>query len=494
MPHILIVDDDRESVESLAELDKADGFTVAKADCLRSARAHLVRQAPDVLLTDLQLPDGEGTSLVADLESPENTEVVVFTGHASMESAIRALRAGATDYLLKPVDIARLKAILDRVPRSQDLHAEIGELRDELRKLGRFGHILGNSPTMQQLYEQLARVSPTSATVLLIGESGTGKELCAQTIHEMSRRKRHPFLPVNCGAVSPQLIESELFGHEKGSFTGADRQHKGFFERANGGTIFLDEITEMPMDLQVKLLRVLETGTFMRVGTSTPIATDVRIIAATNRNPEKAVIDGRLREDLYHRLNVFPVNIPPLRERGTDIELLAQYFLDQHNREQATRKTFSRASIAKLYSHTWPGNVRELKNYVQRAFILSDQVIEPDMATSNFVEPDNAEVLTVRIGTPLEEIERRVTFATLNSCGNVKRRAAEILGISLKTLYNRLEAYAKAGSPMPTDPNASAQGSAEGRSATVSAPLSAGPGYAQPGPVSGATPGVRHPG
>jgi DNA-binding NtrC family response regulator len=495
MPHILIVDDDRETVESLAELAKADGFTVAKADCLRSARAHLVRQPPDVLLTDLQLPDGEGTSLVADLEQPENTEVVVFTGHASMESAIRALRAGATDYLLKPIDIARLKSILDRVPRSQDLHAEIGELRDELRKLGRFGHILGNSPSMQQLYEQLARVSPTSATVLLVGESGTGKELCAQTIHEMSRRKRHPFLPVNCGAVSPQLIESELFGHEKGSFTGADRQHKGFFERANGGTIFLDEITEMPMDLQVKLLRVLETGTFMRVGTSTPIATDVRIIAATNRSPEKAVTDGRLREDLYHRLNVFPVNIPPLRERGTDIELLAQYFLDQHNREQGTKKTFSRAAIAKLYSHTWPGNVRELKNYVQRAFILSDTVIEPDMATSNFVEPDNAEVLTVRIGTPLEEIERRVTFATLASCGNVKRRAAEILGISLKTLYNRLEAYAKAGASVPGEPApGSASSSAENRPASVSAPLSAGPGYAQPGSTPAVTPGVPHPG
>jgi two-component system, NtrC family, response regulator AtoC len=486
MPHILIVDDDRETVESLAELAKADGFTVAKADCLRSARAHLVRQPPDVLLTDLQLPDGEGTSLVADLEQPENTEVVVFTGHASMESAIRALRAGATDYLLKPIDIARLKSILDRVPRSQDLHAEIGELRDELRKLGRFGHILGNSPSMQQLYEQLARVSPTSATVLLVGESGTGKELCAQTIHEMSRRKRHPFLPVNCGAVSPQLIESELFGHEKGSFTGADRQHKGFFERANGGTIFLDEITEMPMDLQVKLLRVLETGTFMRVGTSTPIATDVRIIAATNRNPEKAVTDGRLREDLYHRLNVFPVNIPPLRERGTDIELLAQYFLDQHNREQGTRKTFSRAAIAKLYSHTWPGNVRELKNYVQRAYILSDQVIEPDMATANFVEPDNAEVLTVRIGTPLEEIERRVTFATLASCGNVKRRAAEILGISLKTLYNRLEAYAKSGATVPGEP-ASAN---DTRSGSVSTPLSAGGSFTQPAPVPSPSPGV----
>jgi DNA-binding NtrC family response regulator len=488
MPHILIVDDDRETVESLAELAKGEGFTVAKADCLRSARAHLVRQPPDVLLTDLQLPDGEGTSLVADLEQPENTEVVVFTGHASMESAIRALRAGATDYLLKPIDIARLKAILDRVPRSQDLHAEIGSLRDELRKLGRFGHILGNSPSMQQLYEQLARVSPTSATVLLIGESGTGKELCAQTIHEMSRRKRHPFLPINCGAVSPQLIESELFGHEKGSFTGADRQHKGFFERANGGTIFLDEITEMPMDLQVKLLRVLETGTFMRVGTTTPIATDVRIIAATNRSPEKAVTDGRLREDLYHRLNVFPVHIPPLRERGTDIELLAQYFLDQHNREQGTHKTFSRAAIAKLYSHTWPGNVRELKNYVQRAFILSDTVIEPDMATSNFVEPDNAEVITVRIGTPLEEIERRVTFATLASCGNVKRRAAEVLGISLKTLYNRLEAYAKAGATVPAEP-ASGSAGGDARSAPVSAPLSGGGGFGQPSSVTSRPPG-----
>jgi DNA-binding NtrC family response regulator len=397
------------------------------------------------LLTDLMLPDGEGTSLVNDLETPENTELVVITGHASMESAINALRAGATDYLLKPIDLGRLKAILNRVPRPTDLHQEIGELREELRKLGRFGHILGNSPSMNALYEQLARVSPTSATVLLVGESGTGKELCAQTIHEMSRRKRNPFLPINCGAVSPQLIESELFGHEKGSFTGADRQHKGFFERANGGTIFLDEITEMPMDLQVKLLRVLETGAFMRVGTTSPIATDVRIIAATNRNPEKAVSEGKLREDLYHRLNVFPVHIPQLRERGTDIELLAHYFLEQNNREEGTSKTFSRAAIARLYAHTWPGNVRELKNYVQRAYILSDQVIEPDLATANFVEADNAEVLTVRIGTPLEEVERRVTFATLASCGNVKRRAAEILGISLKTLYNRLEAYAKSG-------------------------------------------------
>ena len=209
--------------------------------------------------------------------------------------------------------------------------------------------MIGSSPVMQKLYDQLNRVSPTSATVLLVGESGTGKELAAQTIHDLSRRKKRPFLPLNCGAVSPNLIESELFGHEKGSFTGADRQHKGFFERAHGGTLFLDEITEMPAELQVKLLRVLETGTFMRVGTNTPIATDVRVIAATNRNPAKAVTDGKLREDLYHRLNVFPIELPPLRERGTDIEILARHFLDKFNQEEGTKKTFSPAAIAALY-------------------------------------------------------------------------------------------------------------------------------------------------
>src|SRR5438128_4140706 len=302
MPHLLIVDDDPEALEWLTELAKGEGFTVSAADSLRSARIHMSRLQPDVLLTDLQLPDGQGIELVGDIETRDSTELVMITGHASVESAVEALRAGATDYLVKPVDMERLRAILRRVPRAGELRAEIGELRDELRKLGRFGHILGSLPPMQKLYDQLGRVAPTSASVLLIGESGTGKELAAQTIHDLSRRKRAAFLPLNCGAVSPQLIESELFGHEKGSFTGADRQHKGYFERCNGGTLFLDEITEIPQELQVKLLRVLETGTFMRVGTTTPISTDVRIICATNRNPEQAVQDGKLREDLYHRL------------------------------------------------------------------------------------------------------------------------------------------------------------------------------------------------
>ena len=441
MSNVLLVDDDSETIGWLSEFIKGEGYTVATADSLRAARIHLTRSTPDVVLTDLMLPDGLGIELVDELESRDTTEVVVITGHASVETAIDALRSGATDYLVKPVDIERLRGILQRIPKAEHFRQEIGELRNELRKLGRFGHILGSSPPMHRLYDQLSRVAPTSASVLLIGESGTGKEVVAQTIHDLSRRKRHPFLPLNCGAVSPQLVESELFGHEKGSFTGADRQHHGFFERANRGTLFLDEVTEMRPDLQVKLLRVLETGTFMRVGTNEHIATDVRLIAATNRSPEKAVAEGRMREDLYHRLNVFPIYLPPLRERGTDLELLAEHFLAELNEQEQTNKRFSPAAIAALYAHNWPGNVRELKNYVHRAFILADDVIEPDHAPENFLQKSHSPVITIRVGTPLDEVNRRVMEATLMECGNVKRKAAEMLGISLKTLYNRLAVY-----------------------------------------------------
>src|SRR3954468_13611552 len=440
MPHVLLVDDDPEQLEWLTEFVKGEGFTVAKAASLRTARIQLTQMRPDVLLTDLQLPDGNGVELVDDLEQREATEVVMITGHATVESAVNALRAGATDYLVKPVEIDRLRSILQRVPGTHELRAEIGDLRQELRGLGRFGHMIGSSPVMQKLYDQLNRVSPTSATVLLIGESGTGKELAAQTIHDLSRRKKSPFLPLNCGAVSPQLIESELFGHEKGSFTGADRQHKGYFERAHGGTLFLDEITEMPQELQVKLLRVLETGSFTRVGTTQPISADVRLIAATNRNPEAAVADGKLREDLYHRLNVFPLAMPPLRDRGSDIELLAQHFLEVLNKQESVNKSFAPATVAALYAHSWPGNVRELKNYVQRASILADDVIGADLAPAAVAAPETAPLLTVRVGSTLDEVSRRLIEATLAECGS-KRKAADMLGISLKTLYNRLAVY-----------------------------------------------------
>jgi two-component system response regulator AtoC len=442
MAHALIVDDDPDVVEWLETVARMEEFTIARAHSLREARIELGRQRPDVLLTDLRLPDGEGIELVHELERPDATEVIVVTGHATVDSAVAALRAGASDYLVKPADLERVQAVLRNAKRTSALHHEIGELRDELRKLGRFGRILGGSPRMQLLYDQVSRVAPTSATVLLIGESGTGKELAAQTVHELSRRRDAPFLPLNCGAVAPQLIESELFGHERGSFTGADRQHKGFFERANGGSLFLDEITEMPMELQVKLLRVLETGSLLRVGGTQNITCDVRVIAATNREPEKVVAEGKLREDLYHRLNVFPIRLPPLRERGADMEQLAQYFLDELNRIEGTSKTFSREALVRLYQHSWPGNVRELKNYVQRAYIMADEVIECDVAVSGPTpRQDAGTTITIRVGTPLEEVERRVTLATLAYCGHVKRKAAEILGVSLKTLYNRLEAY-----------------------------------------------------
>ena len=444
MPHVLIVEDDLNTRQALAEIVAAEGFTIASAGDLREARIQIVRQIPDVVLTDLKLPDGSGMDLFNDLEPRSGTEVILVTGYATVETAVDALRKGASDYLVKPISIQRLKSILSRVPRTGDLKAEIGSLRGELRRFGLFGQMLGNSPAMQHLYDQVGRVAPTEATVLLIGESGTGKELAAQTIHDLSLRRKQAFLPVNCGAISPNLIESELFGHERGSFTGADRQHKGYFERANGGTLFLDEITEMPIELQVKLLRVLETGLFMRVGTNREIETDVRVIAATNRDPEEAVADGKLRADLYHRLNVFPLQLPPLRERGKDVELLAQHFLDHLNAQHQTSKQFLPAVLETLAVHTWPGNVRELKNYVQRAYIMSDgDTISISAAPLQMspTKPPAGSALMVMVGTSLADADRQLIMATLEQCGGVKKRAAEILGISLKTLYNRLEEY-----------------------------------------------------
>ncbi|HEX3837514.1 MAG TPA: sigma-54 dependent transcriptional regulator [Steroidobacteraceae bacterium] len=442
MPHALIVDDDPDMVAWLQEVARLEGFTSTGVQTLQAAREQLSRKRPDVVLTDLRLPDGQGIELARELPAGDAPELIVVTGHASVDSAIAALRAGATDYLVKPAELDRVQAVLRHARKTAALRNEIGALRHELRRLGRFGRLMGSAPAMELLYDQMARVAPTSATVLLLGESGTGKELAALTLHELSRRREAPFLPLNCGAVSPQLIESELFGHERGSFTGADRQHKGFFERAHGGTVFLDEVTEMPMELQVKLLRVLETGSFSRVGGVTPIVCDVRIIAASNREPELALADGKLREDLYHRLNVFPIRLPPLRQRGADIELLARHFLAELNRTEGTTKTFTSDSLASLYQHSWPGNVRELRNHVQRAFIMADDVIDSGLpAGVAAAASDDGTTVTIRVGTPLEEVERRVTLATLAQCGHVKRKAADILGVSLKTLYNRLEVY-----------------------------------------------------
>jgi DNA-binding NtrC family response regulator len=299
---------------------------------------------------------------------------------------------------------------------------------------------------MRRIYEQVSRVAGTAVTVLIEGESGTGKELVAKSIHQLSRRRSRPFLAINCGAISPHLMESEIFGHEKGSFTGANRQHQGFFERAHGGTLFLDEITEMPLDLQVKLLRVLETGTFNRVGSTDMQTTDVRVIAATNRVPEKAVAEGKLREDLLYRLNVFPVRLPPLRDRPDDIQLLADHFLKEICEAEGQQKRFSPAAYSAMAAHDWPGNVRELRNVVQRAFVMSRDATISDawleLGSSKSARSEEMPLLAIRVGTSIADAERTLILATLEHYDGQKERTAAVLGVSLKTLYNRLKEYA----------------------------------------------------
>lgn len=310
-------------------------------------------------------------------------------------------------------------------------------------KLKRFGSLYGSSPAMQSIYGLIERVAQTDATVLIVGESGSGKELVANSIHRLSARSKGPFVALNCGAIPATLIEAELFGYEKGAFTGAAKTHRGYIERAQGGTLFLDEITEMPLEMQVRLLRVLETGTFCRVGGDQEIRSEARIIAATNRDPGTAVADGHLREDLMYRLAVFPINLPPLRSRGDDVELLARHFLAALNDEAGTDKTFTRESLSVLRAHTWPGNVRELKNCVQRAFILGDDEVDlKQMTPAHRAAASDGTCLRFTIGTPLAVMEKKTIFATLEHCSGNKRRAAEVLGVSLKTLYNRLSEYA----------------------------------------------------
>jgi DNA-binding NtrC family response regulator len=307
-----------------------------------------------------------------------------------------------------------------------------------------YGMLYGSSPAMLELYEQIERVAATEATVLIVGESGTGKELIARTIHERSARREGPFVAVNCGAIPDNLIEAELFGHERGSFTGAVQGRAGYFEDANGGTLFLDEITEMMPVRQVKLLRAIETSTFYRVGGNELLSSDVRVIAATNRDPLAAVKENGLREDLMYRLAVFPLRAPPLREREGDRELLAQHFLAELNAQEGTTKTFSKRARETLRTYSWPGNVRELKNSVYRAFILAEKTVEiehPRLAARSKKAVTQGDAMSVWVGTPLAEAQRQIILGTLKYCGGDKRRAAKALGVSLKTLYNRLGAY-----------------------------------------------------
>ena len=446
----LVVDDEAVFRGSLGMLVAREGYDVREAANLHEARRCLAEAKADVVLVDLGLPDGNGIELLRDEQIAAHCDFIVVTGNATVESAVQALREGALDYLTKPLDRSRLKSILAGVRRTRRFKAELEGLRGELRQLGRFGPLVGRSPVMQQIYDLIGRVAPTQASVLLAGESGTGKELAAETIHLLSRRSDGPFLAVNCGAIAKTLVESELFGHEKGSFTGAESSRRGYFEEAHGGTLFLDEISDMSPELQGGLLRVLETGQVLRVGASDSLPVDVRVIAATNRDPAKAVRDGFLRQDLYYRLNVFPILLPPLRARVGDIELLADHFLDAVNAREGTEKRWSPEARAMLKAYSWPGNVRELKNAVERAAILADSSIGPELfpsagALESATSPAPGPVLHVRAGSRLDDVERWLILATLEQLKGDKKGTAQTLGIGLKTLYTRLKVYQASG-------------------------------------------------
>ena len=459
MPHALLVDDDADAAETMAMLIASEGFTVATAGSLRDARRQISLQEPDIVLLDLMLPDGSGMELFADAKALPNTELVLITGHASLDTSIQALRLGAADYLVKPMSLKQLQGVLSRVTKPSALKAAAGDLQKGLERDGHFGALWGRSAPMRRIYQQIVRVAGTAVTVFITGESGSGKEVVSRIVHDLSRRRNNAFLAVNCGAISPHLMESEIFGHEKGSFTGADRQHLGFFERTSGGTLFLDEITEMPLDLQVKLLRVLETGTFMRVGSTQTQETDVRIIAATNRNPTEAVERGKLREDLLYRLNVFPIHLPPLRERPDDVPLIAEHFLAQISEREGAVKRYAPEALVRLSEFRWPGNVRELRNVVYRAYVMAPgSVIVDDCLPQPYGTPQGgsgcAPVLSLRVGMTLAEMERVMTLATLEHLGRPKEKTAATLGISLKTLYNRLKEYANGEDEPVSEPGA----------------------------------------
>jgi DNA-binding NtrC family response regulator len=445
-PQALLLEDDAPSLQAMEKLVRSHGFETIAVSTLKDARAQMAAHAPDLAILDLDLPDGKGTDLLDELDSGFETEVIVVTGHGSIDSAVDALHWGVIEYLTKPLDIKRFDRVLTGVKRTMALNQEVSELRENLRRLGRFDRLVGGSRAMQRVYDLVSRVARTSSTVLITGETGTGKDLVAESVHRLSRRSTKPFVPVNCGAIQPTLIESELFGHEQGSFTGAAKARKGLFEQASGGTLFLDEITEMPLDLQVKLLRVLENRTITRVGGEKQIAVDVRLLAATNRSPERAVEDGKLREDLFYRLKVFPITVPPLREREDDIELLATYFLNLLNEEAEETKRFESDAFVRLREHSWPGNVRELRNVVERAFILA-----ADQITAEHVQVDRTDhgrggersELGVNVGMSIAEAEKSLILATLEGCGGDKKEASEVLGISLKTLNNRHTRYGR---------------------------------------------------
>jgi DNA-binding NtrC family response regulator len=442
---ILVVDDEPAERDGLARLVGQWGYEVETAASGEEALNFVESQHPAVVVTDLVLPEMDGLTLLQKLrETGRPPTVLLVTGHATVESAVEAMRHGAFDYLTKPVDATRLQVLLEKAIEQESLSREVNLLRHQLRQKGSFGQLVGQSKGMHEVYRWIELAATSTAPVLIFGESGTGKELVARTIHDLSNRRSKPFVAINCAAIPETLIESELFGHERGAFTGATERRLGCFELADQGTLFLDEIAEMDNSTQAKLLRVLQEANFRRVGGKVEIQVDVRVIAATNRVPAEAMAQGQLREDLFYRLNVFQVRLPPLRERREDIPLLARAFIEEFNRQDNRQvRGVAPDTEEALERHGWPGNVRELRNVIQRAVVLGGTgLIELEHLPDNVLHaaeparPPGASSIV-----PIREMERELILRALGDTSGDKRRAAALLGISLKTLYNKLAKY-----------------------------------------------------
>ena len=447
---VIVIDDEVNAAAALETLLKEDGYEVSRAHDARSGLQLLEKEEPDVVLTDLRMPGMDGIELLTRIKQirPE-IMVILMTAYGTVKTAVKAMKLGAEDYLGKPIDVEELEVVLEKVLEKKSLLAETRGLRERLEHKYRFDNLVGESPEMLAVFKTIRQVAPSAASVLLLGESGTGKELFAQALHQNSTRRTKPFVKVACAALPETLLESELFGHEKGSFTGAVYARAGRFESADGGTLFLDEIGDISPTVQVKLLRFLEQREFERVGGNKTFKVDVRIVAATHRDLKKRVEEGSFREDLYYRLNVIEVNIPPLRERPGDVPLLAQHFLAKYSAANGKEiQALSDDVMALLLAHPWPGNVRELENAMERAVVLAndDKLLPahfPTLRRSGAEAPGSGNPrLGVRIpGSTLAELEREAILRTLEAVGGSTSRAADILDISARKIQYKMREY-----------------------------------------------------
>jgi DNA-binding NtrC family response regulator len=440
---ILIADDDESGRGGLAALLALWGYEVQEAVDGKDALERAPGFRPHVVVADMVMPVIDGIGLLKPLAAavPE-AAVILLTAHGSIETAVSAMREGAYDYMTKPVDPRRLRVLVEKAVEKVQVNREVTVLRRQLKETRGLGPLLGVSPGMQEIYRLIEMAAPSPAPVLILGETGTGKELVARTIHELSQRAKGPFVAVNCSAIPETLLESELFGHEKGAFTGAMARRPGYFELADGGTIFLDEIAEMSSNLQAKYLRVLQDSQVRRIGGHDEVAVDVRVVCATNKDVVKAVQEGALREDLYYRVNVLTIALPPLRRRPEDIPLLAEAFMTEFNDKYERQvRGIDQAALKLLRDHAWPGNVRELRNVIERAVVSSEDGLITagclPIAPLGAAPTERANVVVLPVGTTLDDGEKQLILRTLQSVNNNKTRAAEILGTTPKTLHNK---------------------------------------------------------